>query len=138
MQSICAKITRVQKFDDHALVEVEPPCQDFSHDRMVAVFPRIDQMECAYSLANLQRIRGCRADGAVAIIDKPHIAFCALCKFKHLGFNYLKGYYSIERTTAYSDIYFATRHVVIVDLVFVAPAVIIQLITDIGLVHTIG
>lgn len=46
--------------------------------------------------------------------------------------------YVANRQKNISDIYFATRHVVIVDLVFVAPAVIIQLITGIGLVQTMG
>jgi uncharacterized membrane protein len=46
--------------------------------------------------------------------------------------------YVANRQKNISEIYFATRHVVIVDLVFVAPAVIIQLITGIGLVQTMG
>jgi uncharacterized membrane protein len=37
-----------------------------------------------------------------------------------------------------SDIYFATRHVVIADLAFIAPTVLIQLITGIGLVQVMG
>ena len=37
-----------------------------------------------------------------------------------------------------SDIYFATRHVVIADLMFVAPAVLVQLITGVGLVQVMG
>lgn len=43
--------------------------------------------------------------------------------------------YMANRQKNISDIYFATRHVVIADLVFVAPAVIIQLITGIGLIQ---
>lgn len=37
-----------------------------------------------------------------------------------------------------ASIYFATRHVVIADWVFTTPAIIIQILTGIGLVHLVG
>jgi uncharacterized membrane protein len=37
-----------------------------------------------------------------------------------------------------ASIYFATRHVVIADWAFTTPAVIVQLLTGIGLVHILG
>ena len=46
--------------------------------------------------------------------------------------------YMANRRKNISEIYFATRHVVIADWLFIAPAVIIQLLTGIGLVQTMG
>lgn len=43
-----------------------------------------------------------------------------------------------NRSKDTSNIYFATRNVVIADWLFTTPAVIVQLLTGIGLVHVVG
>jgi uncharacterized membrane protein len=43
-----------------------------------------------------------------------------------------------NRSKDVASIYFATRNVVIADFIFTTPAVIIQLLTGIGLVHVLG
>lgn len=43
-----------------------------------------------------------------------------------------------NRSKDVASIYFATRNVVIADFIFTTPAVIIQLLTGIGLVHAVG
>ena len=46
--------------------------------------------------------------------------------------------YMANRRKDISAIYFATKHVVIADWLFTAPAVIVQLLTGISLVHAVG
>ncbi len=46
--------------------------------------------------------------------------------------------FAANRRKSVSDIYFATRHVVIADWAFTTPAVIIQLFTGIAMVHMAG
>lgn len=43
-----------------------------------------------------------------------------------------------NRSKDIASIYFATRNVVMADFIFTTPAVIIQLLTGIGLVHVLG
>jgi uncharacterized membrane protein len=43
-----------------------------------------------------------------------------------------------NRSKDVASIYFATRNVVIADFIFTTPAVIIQLLTGIGLIHIVG
>ncbi len=46
--------------------------------------------------------------------------------------------YMANRRKNITEIYFATRHVVIADWLFIAPAVTVQLLTGVGLVHAVG